>query len=113
MIYVTIASIEKEQAYVMNLSGIKRVRQSRLGVYVWRRSNGKILANENGDMLAIDSYYGDQYRAEVLKKTAHKVLWREGLSLEGKVDFLDNQHTCTDEEFYEQLWEFHEKGELN
>ena len=105
--------MEKEQADVMNLSNIKRVRQSRLGVYVWRRANGKIPANENGDMLAIDSYYGDQYRAEVLKKTAHKVLWREGLSLEGKVDFLDNQHTCTDEEFYEQLWEFHEKGELN
>lgn len=104
--------VEKEQLSALKATGAKKLRTSRLGVYVYRRSNGKILANENGDMLALDSWYGDKAREENVRQTAHAILWKEGLDISGKVDFLDGQHSCTDEELLEQIYEFKELGLL-
>lgn len=96
----------------LKTTGIKSVRTSRLGVYVYKRANGKILADQENNLLAIDSYYGDEVRREKLIKAAHAVLFREGLDIAGDAEFLDGQHTCSDEDLYEQIAQFKEEGLL-
>lgn len=103
-------NVESEQLNALKATGAKKLRTSKLGVYVYRRSNGKILANENGDMLALVSWFGDKVREENVRLTAHKILWREGLDISGSVEFLDGQYPCTDEELLEQMYEFKEQG---
>lgn len=102
--------MEKEQLDALKVTGAKKQRTSRLGVYAYRRANGKILANENGDWLNIVSWYGDKVREEILRKTAHKILWQEGHDISGTVEFFDGQYPCTDEELLEQMYEFQENG---
>lgn len=103
-------NVEQEQLDALKVTGAKKLRTSRLGTYVYRRSNGKILANEDGDMLALVSWFGDKAREENVRQTAHKILWREGHDISGKVEFLDGQYPCTDEELLEQIYEFKEQG---
>lgn len=80
------------------------IRETDLGVYVWRMSNGKILANENADVLNIPSEYGDIQKMMELQRAAHYWLGVMGLPKEGKAEFWD-VHRCTEEEFAEQLYE--------
>ena len=96
----------------LKTTSIKSMRTSKLGVYVYERDNGKLLADEELNILSIDSYYGDEVRKEILVKTAHAILFREGLAIGGKAKFLDGQHKCSDDDFYEQIHEFRESGIL-
>lgn len=89
----------------------KKLRQSDLGVYVWKRAcNGKILADEEGNMLNIPSVFGDISKMAELSAAARAVCKANGLDPEGRCEFLDGQHRVTDEEYAEQVYDMVERG---
>lgn len=96
----------------MNNSPIKTkkitpIRETDLGVYVWQRPNGKILASEEGDVLNIPSEFGDIQKMAELQRAAHYWLKAMDLPQEGQAIFWDC-HRCTDEEYEEQINEMME-----
>jgi hypothetical protein len=78
------------------------IRETDLGVYVWERPNGKILADENNNPLNIPSEYGDLRKMAELQRAAHYWLGVMDLPKEGKPIFWD-VHRCTEEEYQEQV----------
>lgn len=77
---------------------VKRVRESNIGIYVWRMPNGTIVGDGDGNILNIPSIYGDLSKISKITEVA-KVL---GLS-EGSPVWTP-QHRITDEE-HEILFE--------
>lgn len=88
------------------LKTVKRtaIRESDIGVYVWERSNGKILANQDGDVLNIQSEYGDVRKMIELQKAAEYWCKKEGIDPGGKAIFWES-HRCTEEEYLQQVYD--------
>lgn len=79
-------------------TGMKRIRESNVGVYVWKRANGKYLADTEGNMLNIPAVFGDiQKIAEIGRAAAHY-----GFP-DGEAEFIDGVHRVTEEEYQEQV----------
>lgn len=96
-----------EENQKIGKSKISVVNETRLGVYVWELPNGKILGNDEGDILSIDSYYGDLTRVSILCREA-KALGFE----DGKPIFWAGQHKCSDDDWYEHMRELYNEGAL-
>lgn len=85
-------------------TGVKKIRQTDLGVYVWKRAeNGKILADTEGNPLNIPAEYGDISKMMKLQEAAKAVCLANDLTWEGEAVFWD-VHRCTDEEYAEQVY---------
>lgn len=83
---------------------VKAVRESNVGIYVWKMPNGTIVGDNDGNILNIPSIYGDLSKIAKITEVA-KVL---GVS-EG-APFWTSQHRITDEE-HEILTEaYHRDG---
>jgi len=89
----------------------RKLRQSDLGVYVWKRAcNGKVLADEEGNPLNIPSRFGDLSKMAELSAAARAVCKANGLDPEGTCLFWDGQHRVTEEEYAEQVYDMVERG---
>ena len=76
---------------------IQQVRSTNYGLYAWQRPNGKFLADTDGNMLNIESEYGDiQKMAEIAKAAAY---WGYP---DGKPVFIESER-CTEEQYQEQI----------
>lgn len=93
-----------EENQKIGTSKISVVRETRLGVYVWELPNGKYLGDDDGNMLAIDAYYGDLRAVKIICDEA------KSLGFEGAPKFLDGQHTCSDDDWYEHMQELYYQG---
>lgn len=85
-------------------TGVKKIRETDLGVYVWRRAEtGKILADTNGNPLNIPAEFGDISKMMQLQDAVKAVCKANNLTWEGQPVFWD-VHRCTDEEYAEQVY---------
>lgn len=87
------------------------IRETDLGVYVWERANGKVLADTEGNVLNIPAEFGDIQKMIALQKAAEYWCNKEGLDPTGKAIFWDC-HRCTEEEYLEQVYDM-ENGILS
>lgn len=101
---VSSESPDKKQGPLKTV-GRTPIRETDLGIYVWQRAcNGKILANENGDVLNIPSEFGDITKMMALQKAAYYWCEKEGIDPAGKAVFWDC-HRCTEEEYMQQVYD--------
>ena len=68
------------------------------GIYVWQLRSGKVLTDENGNALSIDSMKGDESRIALLRNEARWLGFPDGQPL-----FYANVRKVSDEEYSEQL----------
>ena len=52
----------------INTKNIQRVDESHYGVYVWEMPDGRIVGDDQGRFLSIDSKYGDGEKIRMLKE---------------------------------------------
>lgn len=71
---------------------------SNYGIYVWQLRSGKVLTDENGNALSIDSMKGDESRIALLRNEARWLGFPDGQPL-----FYANVRKVSDEEYSEQL----------
>ena len=71
---------------------------SNYGIYVWQLRSGKVLTDENGNALSIDSMKGDESRIALLRNEAIWLGFPDGQPL-----FYANVRKVSDEEYSEQL----------
>lgn len=89
-------------------TGVTPIRETDLGIYVWKRAcNGKILANEYGDVFNITSVFGDIQKMARLKQDVIEASKEYHFDPEGTPVFWD-VHRCTEEEYLEQVYEMME-----
>jgi hypothetical protein len=68
------------------------------GIYVWQLRSGKVLTDDNGNALSIDSMKGDESRITLLRNEARWLGFPDGQPL-----FYANVRKVSDEEYSEQL----------
>ena len=68
------------------------------GIYVWQLRSGKVLTDDNGNALSIDSMKGDESRIALLRNEARWLGFPDGQAL-----FYANVRKVSDEEYSEQL----------
>jgi len=67
------------------------------GIYVWQLRSGKVLTDDNGNALSIDSMRGDESRITLLRNEAKWLGFPDGQPL-----FYANVRKVSDEEYSEQ-----------
>jgi hypothetical protein len=75
-------------------SKLTEVMDDLFGVYVWEMPNGRLLANENLDVLSIESEYGDIRRMRALRDVVRSF----GIN-EGKPRFMSGSRKITQEQY--------------
>jgi len=68
------------------------------GIYVWQLRSGKVLTDDQGNALSIDSMRGDESRVELLRNEARWLGFPDGRPL-----FYANVRKVSDEEYSEQI----------
>ena len=68
------------------------------GIYVWQLRSGKVLTDDSGNALSIDSMKGDESRITLLRNEARWLGFPDGQPL-----FYANVRKVSDEEYSEQL----------
>jgi hypothetical protein len=68
------------------------------GIYVWQLRSGKVLTDDHGNALSIDSMRDDQSRITLLQKEASWLGFPDGRPI-----FMPNVRKVSDEEYSEQL----------
>jgi len=68
------------------------------GIYVWQLRSGKVLTDDHGNALSIDSMKGDESRITLLRNEARWLGFTDGQPL-----FYANVRKVSDEEYSEQL----------
>jgi hypothetical protein len=68
------------------------------GIYVWQLRSGKVLTDDHGNALSIDSMKGDESRITLLRNEARWLGFPDGQPL-----FYANVRKVSDEEYSEQL----------
>jgi hypothetical protein len=71
---------------------------SNYGIYVWQLRSGKVLTDDNGNALSIDSMKGDESRIALLRNEARWLGFPDGQPL-----FYANVRKVSDEEYSEQI----------
>jgi hypothetical protein len=71
---------------------------SNYGIYVWQLRSGKVLTDDHGNALSIDSMKGDESRIALLRNEARWLGFPDGQPL-----FYANVRKVSDEEYSEQL----------
>jgi hypothetical protein len=71
---------------------------SNYGIYVWQLRSGKVLTDDNGNALSIDSMKGDESRIALLRNEARWLGFPDGQAL-----FYANVRKVSDEEYSEQI----------
>lgn len=80
----------------------KLIEEYNWGVYIWKTPEGKIVKNDNGDFLIINSIKNDAKQIEKLKKAA------ESCGIDGGEAIFLSGHRPVSEEQYE-----HQKARLS
>ena len=83
---------------------MKRVRESDIGVYIWKLPNGNILANTDGEILNVPSEHGDITKMAELQKAAAHFGYPDGQAV------FEEVHRCTEQEYQDQMQELIESG---
>ena len=83
---------------------MKRVRESDIGVYIWKLPNGNILANTDGEILNIPSEHGDITKMAELQRAATHFGYPDGQAV------FEEVHRCTEQEYQDQMQELIENG---
>ena len=68
------------------------------GIYVWQLRSGKVLTDDSGNALSIDSMRGDESRITLLRNEARWLGFPDGQAL-----FYANVRKVSDEEYSEQI----------
>jgi hypothetical protein len=68
------------------------------GIYVWQLRSGKVLTDDSGNALSIDSMRGDESRVTLLRNEARWLGFPDGQPL-----FYANVRKVSDEEYSEQI----------
>jgi hypothetical protein len=68
------------------------------GIYVWQLRSGKVLTDDHGNALSIDSMKGDESRVALLRNEARWLGFPDGQPL-----FYANVRKVSDEEYSEQI----------
>jgi hypothetical protein len=68
------------------------------GIYVWQLRSGKVLTDDHGNALSIDSMRGDETRVALLRNEARWLGFPDGQPL-----FYANVRKVSDEEYSEQI----------
>ena len=68
------------------------------GIYVWQLRSGKVLTDDSGNALSIDSMRGDESRVALLRNEARWLGFPDGQPL-----FYANVRKVSDEEYSEQI----------
>jgi hypothetical protein len=68
------------------------------GIYVWQLRSGKVLTDDHGNALSIDSMRGDESRVALLRNEARWLGFPDGRPL-----FYANVRKVSDEEYSEQI----------
>lgn len=68
------------------------------GIYVWQLRSGKVLTDDHGNALSIDSMKGDESRIALLRNEARWLGFPDGQAL-----FYANVRKVSDEEYSEQI----------
>jgi hypothetical protein len=68
------------------------------GIYVWQLRSGKVLTDDHGNALSIDSMKGDESRIALLRNEARWLGFPDGQPL-----FYANVRKVSDEEYSEQI----------
>jgi hypothetical protein len=71
---------------------------SNYGIYVWQLRSGKVLTDDHGNALSIDSMKGDESRVALLRNEARWLGFPDGQPL-----FYANVRKVSDEEYSEQI----------
>ena len=71
---------------------------SNYGIYVWQLRSGKVLTDDSGNALSIDSMKGDESRIALLRNEARWLGFPDGQPL-----FYANVRKVSDEEYSEQV----------
>lgn len=71
---------------------------SNYGIYVWQLRSGKVLTDDDGNALSIDSMRDDQSRIILLQKEASWLGFPDGQAI-----FMPNVRKVSDEEYSEQI----------
>ena len=71
---------------------------SNYGIYVWQLRSGKVLTDDHGNALSIDSMKGDESRIALLRNEARWLGFPDGQAL-----FYANVRKVSDEEYSEQI----------
>lgn len=78
-------------------TNIKRIRESRIGVYVWQLPNGNLLADSDQNILNVPAEYGDIKQMAALQKAAAYYGFPDGKAV------FEESHRCTEAEYQAQL----------
>jgi len=68
------------------------------GIYVWQLRSGKVLVDDHGNALSIDSMRGDESRITLLRNEATWLGFPDGQAI-----FFANVRKISDEEYSEQI----------
>lgn len=80
------------------MTNIKKVEESRFGVYVWEMPDGALVADEDLNWLSIGAEKGDLKRIQAITNAARSY----GIT-EGQPVFLAGRRQVTTEEYEEQI----------
>lgn len=71
---------------------------SNYGIYVWQLRSGKVLTDDHGNALSIDSMKDDESRVALLRNEARWLGFPDGRPI-----FMPNVRKVSDEEYSEQI----------
>lgn len=77
--------------------GVKVVKETEYGVYVWQMPNGSIVGDDEGHWMCISAKEGDLRKVQALQDAARSYGIEEGTPL-----FLPGTRKVTDDEWAEQ-----------
>ena len=83
---------------MLKRTGIKTIRESDYGVYVWKLPSGNFLADTDFNILNVESRFGDIQKMKILQDTASYWGYPDGTP-----EFIDGVYRVTDEEYEEQI----------
>ena len=72
-------------------------------MYVWETADGKIIADEDGNLLNVAATKGDRVKIDALTRVAHGYLRDLGMEPSGEAKFLSGHRRVTQEQYEEQL----------
>ena len=78
------------------------IEESEYGVYVWMDTNGKIIMDEEGNVLSVPSKKGDMRKINALRDFAYVVLSANGLPQGGMPQFWSGKRQISQTEWEEQ-----------
>lgn len=87
----------------MTTTGKQFIDEVEYGVYVWRMPDGKIVGDDQGNFLSINSMRGDIQKISMLTNAVKEFDVREG-----EPYFLSGHRKVTDEEYEEQKERFND-----